>query len=86
MSDGRGADRGAIAFAERLLTVLSQGRFTATYKYAVLLGFIDLCLEHSTRTGGAPTSISTSQLAEKVIELYWPHTVPWNAVEGRLLL
>ena len=34
-----------IAFAERVLTLLDDGSFTATYKYAVLLGLTDLCLE-----------------------------------------
>jgi 5-methylcytosine-specific restriction endonuclease McrA len=72
-------DRGAIAFAERLLGVLAEGRFTATYKYAVLSALMDLCLEHSTRTGAAPGSVTTRQLAEKVLDLYWPHTVPWQA-------
>ena len=75
-------DRGAIAFAEKLLTVLAEGRFTATYKYAVLLGLMDLGLEHSSRTGAAPTSVTTRQLAEKVLELYWPHTIPWARAPG----
>jgi hypothetical protein len=79
-------DRGAIAFAERLLTVLGEGRFTATYKYAVLLGLIDLCLEYSTRAGSAPTSVTTHQLAEKILALYWPHTLPWEPAAGRRIL
>ena len=67
------ADRGALAFAEQLLTVLREGRYTSTYKYAVILGLMDLCLEKSTRTGAAPSSVTTGELARKVIELYWPH-------------
>jgi hypothetical protein len=70
-------DRGAIAFAERLMTVLGEGRFTATYKYSVLLALIDVCLEYSTRSGSAPESVTTRQLAGKVLELYWPHTLPY---------
>lgn len=66
-------DSGAIAFAERLLAVLDEGRKTATYKCAVLIGLMDLCLEHSSVTGLPPRSVSTRSLAEKVIELYWPH-------------
>jgi 5-methylcytosine-specific restriction endonuclease McrA len=65
-------DRGAIAFAERLLTVLERGGFVATYKYAVILGLMELCLEDSTRSGAAPASVTTPQLAEKIVELYWP--------------
>lgn len=38
-------ERGAIEFATRLLALLDEGQFTATYKYAVLLGLMDLCFE-----------------------------------------
>ena len=65
-------DSSGLALAEQLLTVLADGAFTATYKYAVLLALVDLCVEQSTRTGRAPTSVTTRQLAEKVLELYWP--------------
>lgn len=81
-------DRGAIAFAERVLTLLDEGSFTATYKYAVLLALMDLCLEQSTHTGAAPSSVTTAQLAEKVLALYWPHTVsftPARAEGARVL-
>lgn len=71
-------DRGAVAFAEKVLTLLGEGRFTATYKYAVLLALMDLCLEHSTRSGAAPSSVTTRQLAAKVLELYWPQSVPFQ--------
>ena len=60
------------ALAEQLLTVLAEGAFTATYKYAVLLALVDLCVEQSTLTGGAPTTVTTRQLAEKILEMYWP--------------
>lgn len=76
-------DRGPIAFGERLLSLLDEGAFTATYKYAVLLALTDLCLEGSGRSGAAPESVTTGQLAEKVVELYWPHTVPF---EGEAVL
>lgn len=78
-------DRDAIAFAEQLLTLLGEGRYTATYKYAVLLALMDLCLEYSTRTGGAPSSLSTRQLAEKVLVLYWSHTLPFVSGERQVL-
>lgn len=71
MSRGSGD---TLAFAERVLQVLDQGAFTATYKYAVLLGLLDLVLETANRDGEPATVVSTRQLAEKVVELYWPHT------------
>lgn len=72
-------DLDAITLAERILGLLDQGKFTATYKYAVLLALVDLCLEHTSKTGMPPEVLTTRQLAEKIIELYWPHTVPYTS-------
>ena len=80
-------ERGAIAFAERVLELLDEGRYTATYKYAVLLAFIDLCLERTQASGAPPDVVRTPELAEKIVEIYWPHTVPFGerTVEARVL-
>jgi hypothetical protein len=69
--------RGAIGFAERVLELLDEGRYTATYKYAVLLALIDVCLERTQASGAPPDVLTTRQLAEKIVEIYWPHTVPF---------
>ncbi|MEE4246191.1 MAG: HNH endonuclease domain-containing protein [Kangiellaceae bacterium] len=76
-----------ISFAERILTLLDQGKFTSTYKFAVLLAMMDLSMEHFTKMGVAPETLTTRQLAEKVIQLYWLHTNPYqvNATEKVLL-
>ncbi len=66
-----------ISFAERVMTLLDQGKFTSTYKYAVLLGLMDLSMEHFTHTQMPPSSISTRQLAEKIIQTYWLQTNPF---------
>lgn len=73
-----GDDRGAVAFAERVLALLDDGSFSTTYKYALLLALIDGCLEHTSSSGAAPTTLTTPQLARKVLELYWPHTAPFD--------
>lgn len=80
------AERSLIRFAEKVLTLLEQGRVAATYKYAVLLGLIDLCMEHVSRGGQPPTSITTRQLTEKIIELYWPQTTRFEAVDNNGVL
>ncbi len=69
--------RGAIGFAEKVLELLDEGRYTATYKYAVLLALIDVCLECTEASGAPPNMVTTRQLAEKIVQLYWPHTVPF---------
>src|SRR5690349_20741553 len=60
------------ALAGRVLELLDRGAFAATYKYAVLLSLLDLSFEQSLRNGVPPPMVTTRQLAEKVIELYWP--------------
>ncbi len=72
-------------FLEDLLDLLDRGSFTATYKYAVLLGLIDLCVEGADATRGvAPTTVTTRQLAEKVVALYWPQARPWRFEDDRV--
>jgi hypothetical protein len=70
--------RGAIAFAEKVLELLDEGRRTATYKFAVLLALIDLCLEQAQETGVAPDVLTTRQVADRIVEIYWPHTLPFG--------
>jgi len=85
--DNEPGGQGLIAFAEAVLGLLDRGGFVATYKYAVLLGLMDLCLEGTSRTGEPPDMVTTRQLAEKVVELYWPQTRPFEgrAVTGAVL-
>ena len=73
----------AIVFAEKILALLDQGAFTSTYKFAVLLGLMDLVVEQADSSGTLASVITTRQLAEKIIDVYWAHTVaysPLNAV------
>jgi 5-methylcytosine-specific restriction endonuclease McrA len=74
-----------IEVAERVIRLLQEGRYTATYKQAVLLALIDLCVEAGA-TGAEPlTALPTRAVAAKVISLYWPHTVEYDK-SGRILL
>ncbi len=83
MTDGASGspEHSTIAFAEKVLAMLDQGRFTATYKFAVLLSMMDLCMEKTDRAGATPDLITTRELAEKVVELYWPHAAPFPGLE-----
>lgn len=79
-----GPDRIALRLAERLIQLLDRGGFTATYKYAVLVALMDLCMELTSAKGLPPDVVTTRQLAEKVIEIYWPHSEPYSAEVGVL--
>lgn len=81
-----GDGRGAIGFAEKVLELLDEGRFTATYKYAVLLALIDVCLERTEQNGVPPDVVTTRQLADKIVELYWPHTLPFTGQRATAVL
>lgn len=80
-----GADE-VVAFAEQLLALLDEGRFNATYKYALLLALVDSCLEHSDVHGAPPSSLTTRQIAEKVLGQYWPHAVTFTGLAGAVVL
>ncbi len=71
-------DTSALRLAERLVQLLNRGGFTATYKYAVLVAIIDLCMERTTATGLPPDTLTTRQIAEKIIALYWVQCVPYD--------
>lgn len=73
--------------AERVLRLLDEGRYTATYKQAVLVALIDLSLESLEHSGAPREMVTTKQLAEKIVQLYWPHTRVWSfGEEGRVLV
>jgi 5-methylcytosine-specific restriction endonuclease McrA len=67
-----------IEVAERVIRILQEGSFTATYKQAVLLALVDLCVEAGATDGRKLYAVPTRALAAKVISLYWPHTVNWT--------
>lgn len=62
----------------RVLTLLTEGSFSATYKFALFTAILDLCIENTSRDGVPPTVLTTRQLAEKVLGLYWNHAVPYG--------
>ncbi|RMH00130.1 MAG: hypothetical protein D6705_01525 [Deltaproteobacteria bacterium] len=72
-----------VRFAERVLFLLGRAATTTTYKYAVLLGLVDVCIEQVAEDGAAPDVITTRQLAEKVTWLYFRHAERF--AEGRVL-
>lgn len=82
MSGRTPEQRGAVRFAEKVLELLDEGRYTATYKFAVLLALMDLVLESTEASGSPPLVLTTRQIAEKTVEIYWPHTVPFAGQSG----
>jgi hypothetical protein len=70
-----------ITFLANLQRILSEGQFTATYGYALLLALADISVESGDDSGWAVV-IPTERLAEKFIEYYWRHVVPYMPGPG----
>jgi 5-methylcytosine-specific restriction endonuclease McrA len=73
-----------LAVGERIIALLDEASFTATYKYAVLLGLLDLCLERGALAGEGALTLTTVQLAEKVLNAYWHQVRPLPLGDGRI--
>jgi hypothetical protein len=69
----------ALLFAERLLALLDATRYSATYKLATLLALIDVAAERTGPGGSAPETLPAREVGRRVIELYWPQTIPYGA-------
>ena len=72
-----------ITLAENVFAILSNGSFSATYKYGLLLALIDLCIEKVAiaQLPRDAVTITTHEIAERVVDLYWPQCVPWKNAE-----
>lgn len=67
-----------VAFAEKILALLEEGKRSSTYKFATLLALVELCFEKTKPDGGPPDFVTTRELAEKVVEIYWCQAVPYR--------
>ena len=63
-----------IAYLQRLLV---EGDFVATYKFALLHALADVCITKRADDG----VITIDELAEKFVELYWRHSLPYSEHE-----
>ena len=67
-----------LAFLRSLQRLMDEGSFVASYKFALLHAIADLCLVKGDDSG-AELELSTTEIAEQFIRLYWPQVVPYSA-------
>ncbi|MCY4399363.1 MAG: HNH endonuclease [Gemmatimonadetes bacterium] len=67
-----------LAFLRSLQRLMDEGSFVASYKFALLHAIADLCLVKGDDSG-AELELTTSEIAEQFIRLYWPQVVPYSA-------
>lgn len=68
--------RDQVCFLTHLQRLLDEGSFVATYKYALLHAIADLCVALGDESG-APLTLSTRDIADRFVELYWRQAVPF---------
>ena len=74
-----------LAFLRSLQRLLDEGSFTSSYKFALLHAIADLCIRKGDDSG-AELELSTSEIAEQFIRLYWPQVAPFVAGDDKRVL
>ncbi len=67
-----------IEFLLNIQTLLREGAFTTTYKYALLMAIADISVERG-RDDDRELHIGVGEISEKFIEYYWNHSMPYYA-------
>lgn len=65
-----------LRFLQRIQRLLTEGDFTATYKFALLISLCDLAVERWKEGEDGP-HFSFSDIGRKFIELYWTQVTPY---------
>ena len=74
-----------LAFLRSLQRLLDEGSFVSSYKFALLHAIADLCLVQGDESG-AELELSTSEIAEQFVRLYWPQVAPFVAGDDSAIL
>lgn len=64
-----------IQFLIKIQRLLGEGKFVASYKFALLQALADLSVEKGDDSG-EPLKLTTSDIADKFIHYYWRQTMP----------
>jgi hypothetical protein len=72
-----------LLLGQRVVAILETGLRTATYKLATLMALIDHCIENIPVNPGSELSVPISDLAHRVLELYWRQIQPFDGQELR---
>src|SRR5438132_13564340 len=67
-----------VQFLRNMQRLLAEGQFVASYKFALFHALADLAVLKG-EDSGAPLELSTREIAEKVVELYWRQCRPFPA-------
>lgn len=66
-----------LGFLTKIQRLFSEGDFTATYKYALLISIADIAVQHG-KDNNDHLVIPHRSIGGKFIELYWQQSAPFN--------
>jgi hypothetical protein len=78
-----GDARDPLLLGQRVVAILETGLRTATYKLATLMTLIDHCIENMPERPGDVLQVPISELAHRVLEIYWQQVRPFEGHELR---
>ena len=67
-----------LEFLTKLQRLFSEGDFTATYKFALLMALADICVEQGQDNADAMV-VQHKDIAIKFIDMYWQQTAPYGS-------
>jgi 5-methylcytosine-specific restriction endonuclease McrA len=70
-----------VEFLTKIQRLLTEGSFTATYKFALLHALADLSVEKGADSD-EPLRLGTEEIADKFIQYYWKQVRPYSAIDG----
>jgi hypothetical protein len=73
-----------LRFLSNIQRVFAEGDFTATYKFALLIALADLAVELGA-DDGRELVLSTRQIGERFIQMYWRQSPPLQQRVTRLI-
>ncbi|MGO9385927.1 MAG: HNH endonuclease [Mycobacterium sp.] len=72
-----------LRLGQRVVAILETGLRTATYKLATLMALIDHCIENLPEQPADVLRVPISDLAHRVLEIYWQQVRPFEGRELR---
>lgn len=66
-----------LKFLHKIQRLLESGRFTSTYKFALLIALTNVAVTHGSDTSG-PLTIDLEDIAREFLALYWPQAKPYR--------
>ena len=66
-----------LAFLTKIQRLFSEGDFTATYKYALLIAIADYAVQYG-QDNNEELKIPTRSIGSKFIEIYWQQAAPYK--------